>query len=57
MDDDSVQKIPLLFPASPVMLVPGQTFPLKETDETAINVLKYAVDSDHIFGIISSAFW
>lgn len=57
MDDDSIQKIPLLIPTNPVMLVPGQTVPLIENQESGINVLKYAVESDHIFGIISSAFW
>ncbi|XP_065207678.1 protein cereblon [Planococcus citri] len=57
MDDDSIQKIPLLIPSNPVMLVPGQTVPLIENQESGINVLKYAVESDHIFGIISSAFW
>lgn len=57
MDDGSIQKIPLLFPASQVTLVPGQTIPLSESEETAIHVLKYSVEGNHIFGFIPSSYW
>ncbi|XKL64111.1 hypothetical protein PGB90_004197 [Kerria lacca] len=57
MDDGSIQKIPLLFPASQVTLVPGQSFPLFESEEITVNILKYSLESDHIFGIIPSVYW
>lgn len=52
MDDESEHEIPMLPLTSPVMLVPGQILPLRELEERAVNVLKYALDGNHIFGII-----
>lgn len=53
MDDLSTQMIPLLFSLTQVAVVPGQSFPVRETEETAINILRYAMENNHIFGIIS----
>lgn len=52
MDDESEHEIPMLPLISSVMLVPGQILPLRESEETSVNVLKYALDGNHIFGIV-----
>ncbi len=57
MDDGSIQKIPFLSPNTQVTFVPGQPFPLIETEQPGVNILKYAVEGDHIFGIIPASYW
>lgn len=57
MDDNSIQKIPVIYLPSRFVLVPGQTFPLVVNESSIVNILKYAVEHNHIFSIIPADLW